>query len=100
VAKGVAVGHINATKRDIVVAVNSTGDDYVQVLLGNGDGTFQLSSPAHTFKIGPASDPSAASAPYGVILVDLDEDGQNDVVTSNSGTQNLSVLINSTGLGS
>jgi hypothetical protein len=54
----------------------------VNVLLGNGDGTFQRPTQA-----------AVGTAPAGVILRDFNVDGHLDVATADSGTSNISVLL-------
>ncbi len=54
----------------------------VDVLLGNGDGTFQ---PTVEYPVG--------SRPYGLAVADLDGDGRPDIVTSNYRDDDVSVLM-------
>jgi len=90
---GVAVGKINAdTKNDFVVAMGqdapcSPGGG-IAVFVGYGDGTFR--EPPYLFCVDPGNNPK----PRFVKIADMDQDGFNDVVTSNNGTDNISVLIN------
>lgn len=56
-------------------------DEYVNVLLGNGDGTFGPGSAYHV----------SGQLPYGLALGDFNGDGRTDVVTSEGGY--LSVLL-------
>src|SRR5262249_47583589 len=89
----VAVADVNGDRKpDIVVA--DPGEDTtfftqdeqnlpgVDVLLGNGDGTFQ---PPQFFASG--------SSPSAVAVADLNGDGRTDVVLANSGTGSVSVLL-------
>ena len=55
----------------------------VDVLLGNGNGTFQ---PAVEFPVG--------SRPYGLAVADLTGDGLPDIVTSDYRDNEVSVLLN------
>jgi VCBS repeat protein/putative surface cell wall-binding protein len=55
------------------------------VLLGNGDGTF---APAVWF--------AAGTGPVAVAIADLNGDGKPDVVTANQGSNDVSVLLNTT----
>jgi hypothetical protein len=55
-------------------------------MLNNGDGTFQDED------FYPVQ-----YEPYSVFLVDLDGDGDNDLATANLMTDNVSILLNSTG---
>ena len=69
---------------DIVVAINSSK---VSVLLGNGNGTFQ---PQQPFDAGFGSN--------SVALVDVNSDGNMDIVTANRVANDFSVLLgNGTG---
>jgi hypothetical protein len=57
----------------------------VSVLLGNGDGTFQV-----------ARDLEAGAFPVAVVSSDFNGDGRADVVVADFDANNLSVLINNT----
>ena len=93
VATGVATGRINPDpKNDIVVAL-WTGEPCdpgggIAVFVGYGDGTFR--EPPYLFCVDPGNSPK----PRFVKIADMDQDTFNDVVTSNYGTHNISVLIN------
>jgi hypothetical protein len=66
----VAVGHLDGDgELDLVTA--NFGENYISVLLGNGDGTFQERVDYYT-------DPM--SQPIGVAIGDLDRDGDDDAV--------------------
>jgi len=75
----VAVSDINGDgKPDVVVAVNNCGEEYpcrglVNVLLGNGDGTFQ---PAVTYS-------SGGNYIASVAIADVNGDGKPDVIAAN-----------------
>lgn len=91
---GVSVGKINPdTHRDIAVAVKSCdgqgcpGDGVVAVLVNDGNADF---SNVHLFAVEPSGSPE----PHFVQVADLNQDGFNDLVTSNYATHNISVLIN------
>jgi len=72
----VAVGDVNGDgKPDFVVA--DCDDNYVDVFLGNGDGTFQAGV---TYAVG--------TNPTSVALADLNADGKLDVVVSNQNCPN------------
>ncbi len=70
---------------DLCVA-NIHGDS-VSVLRGRGDGTF---FPAQTITVG--------DAPRGIAVLDVDGDGDLDIVNTNRGSDELSLLINEEGV--
>jgi hypothetical protein len=90
----VAVGKINAdTRNGIVVALEKgapcgTDGGGVAVFVGNADGTFV--EPPYLFCVDPGNQPR----PKFVKIADMDQDGFNDLLTSNYGTHKISVLIN------
>ncbi len=91
VPKGLDVGHLNGgTKPDVVVA---DGGGRVITLLGKGDGTLQFSNAD-----GRYFHSTGANHAMRVVLADMDQDGFNDIITSNHGEldeyASLSVLIN------
>ena len=57
----------------------------VAVLLGNGDGSFRQSLLFGT-----------GNTPYRVIVADMNGDGKPDLITANWGSNNISLLINTT----
>src|SRR5581483_4384744 len=67
-------------KVDLVVP--SKQSSVVNLLLGNGNGTF---GGATTFGVG--------DSPAGVTVTDVSGDGRPDLVTANYGSNNLSVLL-------
>jgi FG-GAP-like repeat len=68
--------------RDATMDVVATSGDSMRVLLGDGRGTFK---PAASIPVGPGAWRTAAA--------DLNGDGAIDVVTSNSASNSLSVLL-------
>ena len=69
-----AVGHLDADGNlDIVVAQSTSSAAELSVLLGAGDGTFQ-----------PLTDVPAGRTPVGIAVGDLDHDGAEDLVVTNS----------------
>lgn len=76
---------VNGDLKVDVVATSSTG---LEVILGNGNGTFQA---AVAFLAGTAAMSAGAA--------DFDSDGKLDLFALNTGTNNLSVLLNAGGTG-
>jgi hypothetical protein len=78
---GVAVGDFTGTgKLDLAVANSAT--NYVSVLLGNGEGTFQ---PAVSYTVG--------SNPTWVAVGDFTGTGKLDLAVANNGSNKVSVLL-------
>jgi hypothetical protein len=66
------------------LAVANGGADSVSIVLGRGDGTF-----------GPQQEIPVGGTPHGLAVLDVDGDGDVDVVNSNSsGAGSLSILLN------
>jgi dienelactone hydrolase len=86
---GVVVADFNGdTKLDIIVAdscllCGGNGPNFVSVLLGNGDGTFQAA----------VNYPVGSSGPYWVTAGDFNGDAKPDVAVANENTGNVSVLL-------
>ena len=82
--QSVAIGDFNSDgKKDLVTA--NFGTNNVGVLLGNGTGGF---GPAVQFAVGVGG-----TAPQSVAIGDFNSDGKPDLVTANSGTNNVGVLL-------
>ncbi|NEO90271.1 MAG: DUF4347 domain-containing protein [Moorea sp. SIO3G5] len=82
----VAVGDFNGDGNlDIAAASN----DQVSLLLGNGAGDF---TPSGQFDVG--------SNPSSITVGDFNSDGKPDIATANSGSDNVSVLLNTTSFSS
>jgi len=82
----VAVGDLNGDGRPDLVTANA-GDNTVSVLLGDGGGGFSA-APGSPFAVG--------ANPYSVAVGDLNGDGHPDLVTANGGSNDVSVLLNTT----
>ncbi|MEQ1858899.1 MAG: VCBS repeat-containing protein [Chthoniobacteraceae bacterium] len=87
-ATDVAVGDMNQDGRPDLVVLTASGLSIVNVLLGNGDGTFQMEQ---TFPVNVSSND--------VQVADVNGDGNADVVTANFNDESVSVLLG-TGTGS
>lgn len=89
-AGAVAVGDMNHDGKPDLVVLTTSEDSAVNVLLGNGDGSFQSEQ---TFPVGISSND--------VQIADVNGDGVPDVVTANYLDGSVSVLIgnNAGGLG-
>lgn len=80
-ANAVVVGDVNGDgKLDIVLALGSA--DAVEVLIGNGDGTF-----------GAGTNYTVGDNPLSVALADVNGDGRLDIITANSNAGTVSVLL-------
>ena len=78
----VAVGFLNPDAHaDLAVAVH--GDDKIQILIGNGDGTFNEPLPRI----------AAGNGVTGILITDLDADGIQDVAATNWFDANLCILL-------
>ncbi|MCG3128758.1 MAG: hypothetical protein CHACPFDD_03649 [Phycisphaerae bacterium] len=99
---GVDCGKLNSgdTTLEIAVACAHGFDDGhggLIVFVGNGDGTFD--EPGYEFDVQPGNEPDPPYETYKpkpgrVKIEDIDQDGYNDVVTSNWNTHTISVLLN------
>ena len=79
--RGVAVGDLNGDGHLDLVTANSNSSD-VNVLLGNGDGTF-----------GPEARYTVGAGPWSVAVGDFNGDHRLDLVTANTGSGDVSVLL-------
>ncbi|CAF1145104.1 unnamed protein product [Adineta steineri] len=82
--QSVFVADVNQdNKPDIIVG--NHGTDSVGVFLNYGNGTFH---PQTTYSTGSGSNP------YSVFVTDVNNDNKPDIIVANSGTNNVSVLLN------
>jgi serine/threonine protein kinase len=80
----VAVGDFNSDGR-LDLAVGNAGAGTVSILLGKGDGTFES---AVNYAVG-----QGPSSSLQIAVGDFNEDGELDLVVTNSGSNNVSVLL-------
>ena len=73
---------------DLIVA--NQGGNNISVLLNTTVSSAISFAAAQNFTLG------TGTAPYGVVAADIDSDGKLDLITANSGTNNVSVLRNIT----
>ncbi len=86
-SSAIEVGDLNGDGIPDIVTSSKENLDVVNVLLGNGDGTFQA---ARTFDIGPG----LGSVPVRELaLVDVNNDGVLDIVVSDPNGGSVSVLL-------
>jgi len=80
------------------MAIPDTIEHNFGVLTGTGDAKFQRNANGdtvvHLFSVDPPEAGVQATNPVDLVLVDLNDDGKNDVVTANQTTNNISVRIN------
>ena len=74
---------------DLDLLVTSIGQSAVFVYLGDGAGTF---GPATSFSVRRLGE-LRASVPRSIAVGDLDADGNLDIVTGNSGTDSIAILL-------
>jgi len=77
----IAVGDLDSNDKQDLVTANSCSD-YISVLLGNGDGTFQA---AINWPLGVSQ--------RSVAMGDLNQDGKQDLVIAGSGNHTISILL-------
>jgi hypothetical protein len=81
--QGLAAGRLNADdKLDLAATVEFGGISEVQVLVGNGDGTFQWGA---TYPVGPS--------PNSITVADLNGDSKLDLVVAETGGMGVGVLL-------
>ncbi|MCG3126257.1 MAG: hypothetical protein CHACPFDD_01088 [Phycisphaerae bacterium] len=89
---GIDTGKLNDGDTYLEIAVAcahgfSSGHGGLIIFVGNGDGTFD--EPGYEFDVQPGGEPK----PCFVKIDDIDQDGHDDVVTSNNNSHRISVLI-------
>ena len=82
---GLALGDFNNDSK-LDVATADYGSNDVAILLGNGNGTFQTPTLE-------ALAPGLSVQPLAIASADVNKDGILDLVTANSGTNDVSVLL-------
>jgi hypothetical protein len=82
----VAIGDANGDGHlDIATADTNISNEAISLLLGDGDGSFAA---AIMFPVGA----SGTHTPQGIVLADVTGDGNDDIVTANLNTSDLSLL--------
>jgi fibronectin type 3 domain-containing protein len=81
IAHEVSVADFNRDTRPDL-ALTCHGNNFISVLLGNGDGTF-----------GAATNFTVGSAPHSLVTLDFNGDGNPDVATANRNSDNVSVRL-------
>jgi Bacterial Ig-like domain (group 3)/FG-GAP-like repeat len=89
---GVVVGDFNHDgKLDFATANNTTYNGTVSVVFGNGNGTFQAPTDYLTWTQNPYN---PGSNPFSIVAADFNNDGYLDLATLDTGSSEISVLIN------
>jgi hypothetical protein len=84
---GIAAGDLNGDGNSDLVVTSNQFTNSANVLLGNGNGTFQA---ARQYDVGPGTVPIAVRPP---ILADLNHDGILDMIIPNYSGADVSVLL-------
>jgi type II secretory pathway component GspD/PulD (secretin) len=66
------------------IATGATGDNAISVLIGGGDGTF-----SSNFELAVGTNPQS------LVTEDFNDDAKPDIATANSGSNNVTVILNS-----
>jgi hypothetical protein len=80
---GIIVGDFN-NDGYLDIAATFSGSDKISILLGHGNGTFTIMM---TYSTGNGS------YPWGIVVGDFNNDDRSDIVVTNSGTNNIGVLL-------
>jgi hypothetical protein len=78
-----AVGDFNGDGKADLVTANCCGVNFINVMMGNGDGTFQ----------GPVSY-ATGTDPWAIVTGDFNGDGNTDIAVANYNGGNVSILLN------
>ena len=84
----VVLGDVNEDGNPDILTANQDGDN-VSLALGNGDGSF---NPSTLIEIGGAEFANGED-PEAIALADINGDGQLDILTANSASDDISVLL-------
>jgi hypothetical protein len=88
IVTSIAVADVNGDGKPDIIACNSNGSNStVNVLLGNGNGTFQA-------PVSYASGGYGGGGAPGMVVADVNGDGQLDIVLASSSSNTASVLFN------
>ena len=86
-----AVAALNGPNAPLdLLTATSNGGDFVNVLTGNGDGTFQ---PETQYAVGPGQNSGALSGSRQIAVADLTGNGVADVLVPNYNSAGISVLL-------
>ncbi|MBI5865513.1 MAG: hypothetical protein HZB38_13595 [Planctomycetes bacterium] len=87
----IGVGHLNGGVKPDLIA--ETTDTEVAFLLGNGDGTFQYRNDLNVYHVTIGEPGWPMLVPIQLLVMDVNQDGYGDIVTSNHGRDSVSVVL-------